>query len=161
VADTTGIASGIGMLNTSTTNTSLPQAAYVSIGARTSGETQNYYDLQFQGVIDDVALYNYALSPTQVAADYHAGTVGSTVSFTNPPPISVSTVNNQLSLTWPSKYVGYYFLQVQTNSIHIGISNNWVPYGGSIAATLNAGGVTNLISPANGCVFYRLMTNAP
>ncbi|HEV2331178.1 MAG TPA: autotransporter-associated beta strand repeat-containing protein [Verrucomicrobiae bacterium] len=94
------------------------------------------------------------------------GTLGvvSTVtgpSFTNPPPISVSAANNQLMLTWPANYVGYYYLQVQTNPLSIGLSNNWVPYGGSISATLTSSGITNGINLGNGTVFYRLMTNAP
>jgi hypothetical protein len=162
VADTTGIASGIGLFTATTTNTLLPQAAYVSIGARASGEAQTYYDLQFQGEVDDVALYNYALTSAQVAADYHAGTVGGGVSFTNPPPIAVSVQNGtNIVLNWPAEYVGYYFLEYQTNSTKVGLSSNWLPVGGSIAATLDATGWTNAITTTNGCVFFRLMTNAP
>jgi hypothetical protein len=162
VADTTGVANGVGLLNSVTTNTALPQAAYVNIGARASGQAQSYDDFQFQGQIDDVALYNYALTPAQVAADFNAGTVGGGVSFNNPPPIvySLQTGTNVV-LSWPSKYVGYYFLEYQTNTTKVGLSTNWLPVGGSIAATLNATGWTNSITTTNGCVFFRLMTNAP
>jgi hypothetical protein len=82
-------------------------------------------------------------------------------SFTTPPPISFSTANNQFALKWPSNYVGYYFLQVETNPVTVGLSNDWVPYNGSVSATLTSPGITNAIDPNNGTVFYRLMTNAP
>src|SRR5204863_9736466 len=42
----------------------------MSIGSRLAGSGSTDYDSQFQGVIDDVALYNYALSPAQVAGHY-------------------------------------------------------------------------------------------
>lgn len=89
------------------------------------------------------------------------GVVGSFPSFTNPPPISFSTANNQFMLKWPSNYVGYYYLQVETNPVTVGLSNDWVPYNGSVSATLMSPGITNGINPNNGTVFYRLMTNAP
>jgi hypothetical protein len=45
----------------------------LSIGARQSGGSNPpNYDFQFIGVIDDVSLYNYALSSTQVANHYYA-----------------------------------------------------------------------------------------
>jgi hypothetical protein len=114
------------------------------------------------GEVCEVALYTNALTSTQVQSLYNAaeGFV-SVVGFTNGPPIKVSVANNQLMLNWPSQYVGYYYLQVQTNSVRTGISNNWVPYGGSVGATLNSAGITNGVNPGNGVVFYRLMTNAP
>jgi hypothetical protein len=43
----------------------------VSIGAR-KFTSESDYNLQFTGVIDDVAIYNYALSPGQVLSHYYA-----------------------------------------------------------------------------------------
>jgi autotransporter-associated beta strand protein len=82
-------------------------------------------------------------------------------SFTSPPPISFSSANNQFMLRWPSNYVGYYYLQVQTNPLTVGLSTDWVPYNGSASATLTSPGITNSIDPNAPTVFYRLMTNAP
>lgn len=45
----------------------------VAIGARQSG-TGAIHDLQFVGTIDEVAIYNYALSPAQALAHYTIGT---------------------------------------------------------------------------------------
>lgn len=44
----------------------------VSIGSRKSGFNANY-NLNFVGSIDEVAIYNYALSPAQVQNHYNAG----------------------------------------------------------------------------------------
>jgi hypothetical protein len=116
----------------------------------------------FQGEIGESAIFNHTLSSSQLSQLFAAATNGvQSVGFTTPPPISFVSTNGMLSLTWPSKYVGYYYLQVQTNKVTVGLSTNWVPYGGSVSSTLNSGGITNNINPANGTVFYRLMTNAP
>jgi hypothetical protein len=44
----------------------------MSIGARISGNGDNNYDNQYFGLIDEVAVYNYALTSNQVAAHYLA-----------------------------------------------------------------------------------------
>lgn len=156
-----------GMLDTSissvTPNGILPgSSADVLIGAAPD-YTNNPASLgrQFAGQVCEVALFTNALTLAQVQALYNSAEGVSSTGFTNAPPIAVSTSGGELSLTWPAKYVGYYYLEVQTNNLSVGISTNWVPYGGSVAATLNSGGVTNSINAGNGCVFYRLMTNAP
>lgn len=71
---------------------------------------------------------------------------------TVPPIIGFSVTTNQLTLSWPPNHLGW-ILEAQTNSISIGISNNWEPVNGST-------GVTNIVIPinvTNGTVFYRLM----
>jgi hypothetical protein len=117
----------------------------------------------FQGQISEAAIFNYTLSASQLTQMYSAATNATgVIGFTNAPPVSFSILNNnQLVLTWPAGYAGYYYLEIQTNSVAKGISTNWTPVGGSIAATLNVDSWTNVISPTNGCVFYRLMTNGP
>ncbi|SPE59770.1 exported hypothetical protein [Verrucomicrobia bacterium] len=61
-AITEGAINGLGILAPTTP---------LSIGSRRSS-TVSGYDDQFIGTIDDVALYNYALSPSQVLAHYYA-----------------------------------------------------------------------------------------
>jgi glucose/arabinose dehydrogenase len=56
---------------------------------------------------------------------------------------------NQVTLSWPVAGVR---LQVQTNSLAVGLSTNWVDVPGSTATNQ----VVFPINPANGSVFYRL-----
>jgi hypothetical protein len=149
--DTTGFASGAGVLAATTANTLLPQAALVSIGARASNQSVTNYDFQFQGEIQDVALYNYALSATQVASDYKASGLV-IIPNLSPTNIVFSVANNLIQLSWPSDHTGW-TLQAQTNSVRVGLSNNWVNVVGS--TTTNRLAVP--LNPANGTVFYRLV----
>ncbi len=150
--DASNIAPSLGVLTTTTTNSLLPQTAFVSIGARASGQAVTNYDFQFQGKIQDVALYNYALSAAQVAVHYQAS--GLAVAPINPNPTNLvfGVTNNQLYLTWPADHTGWQ-LQAQTNNLSVGISTNWVNVGGS-------SGTNQVIVPinlTNGGVFYRLV----
>jgi len=124
-ADSTGIATGVGLQTATTTNTTLPGAALVNIGARTSSETVTNYDSQFKGLIDDVAIYNYALSSNAVAAHYQAGTFlpPETVFITNPG-------GGQVRLNW-----SFGTLQGATNAAgpYLDINNATSPY--TISAT--------------------------
>ncbi|HTV41028.1 MAG TPA: LamG-like jellyroll fold domain-containing protein [Candidatus Sulfotelmatobacter sp.] len=151
-ADTTGFASGLGVLTTTTTNTLLPQTALVSIGARTSTEAVANYDLNFNGNIQDVALYNYALSPQQVLTHYLAsqGIVFS-IAPTNI-TASYSSSSSSLTLSWPANHTGW-TLQAQTNGLSVGISTNWVNVSGSAGANQ----VVIPVNMTNGTVFYRLI----
>ena len=78
---------------------------------------------------------------------------GLTPGPTTPPPLSFSISGNTLMLSWPSAYAGY-VLQVETNSLSVGLSNNWVnvPNSTSVLST----NIT--VNPnVNGTVFYRLV----
>jgi autotransporter-associated beta strand protein len=79
-------------------------------------------------------------------------TNGGLVIPTAPPPIKFSLSGTTLTLSWPSAYLGY-ILQAQTNSVKVGLSNNWVNVSGSGSGT----SVNITINPANGTVFYRLI----
>jgi hypothetical protein len=106
---------------------------------------------QFIGTIADVALYNYALTATQVAAHFQLGTVGTLV---NPNPTNIVTSvigGTNLMLTWPTDHKGW-ALQVQTNSVHVGLSTNWA----TVANSTFTNQVVVPINKANGVVFYRL-----
>ena len=57
-----------------------------------------------------------------------------------------------MTLSWPASYTGWR-LETQTNSLNVGLSNNWVAVPGS--TTVNT--VTLPINAASGAVFYRLV----
>ncbi len=65
-AITPNIPGGLGVLET---------AAPVSIGSRKSGATSTYNN-QFNGIIDEVAIYNHALGSNQVLTHYYAANPG-------------------------------------------------------------------------------------
>jgi fructan beta-fructosidase len=65
--------------------------------------------------------------------------------------LSYSLSGGLLTVSWPTSYLGW-VLQVQTNSLNVGLSTNWVDIAGSGNVTS-----TNLpINKANPTVFYRL-----
>jgi hypothetical protein len=77
----TGISGGIQMGTTP-----------ISIGSRESGFNANY-DLNFVGSIDEVAIYDYALSPSQIQNHYAAGL--------NPVvTLNIQRLGGNLVLTW-------------------------------------------------------------
>jgi len=94
VAGTASISSGAGLLSSSRA---------MLIGARPSSSTTNANDFQFVGFVNDVAVYNYALSAAQVESHY--ASAGVPPNFTQTPPASVS-VNGYGTLTIPAAAVG-------------------------------------------------------
>jgi hypothetical protein len=71
-----------------------------AIGARgkwkyASGYPTAGQDRQFTGGIDEAAIYNYALSPSRIAAHYSMGTYG-------PSPLTITHSGANVVLTWPS-----------------------------------------------------------
>lgn len=69
-------------------------------------------------------------------------------------PVSVTpTVNgSNLTLTWPADQTGW-TLEMQTNSLAVGISTNWIPVAGSSATNQ----ITIPINPAINTTFFRLV----
>ncbi len=84
-----------GVSNATTTITGGVQSSPypLTIGSRQSGTGP--FDLNFAGTIDEVALYNYALSAAQVTNHYFMGTNAFPVMLT------LQTLGNQIKLTWP------------------------------------------------------------
>jgi len=71
-----------------------------------------------------------------------------------PPTITAAVVNGtNLNLSWPSAWTGGVLMQGQTNSLAIGISNNWVTIPGTDAGNT----FSTVIRQANGAVFFRLI----
>lgn len=115
------------------------------------GMSQYPGDPLFNGQLDEMYIYNYALSDTEVAR----------LAANQPPPpptptvLSFSASNNTLVLSWPSNYVGSRLL-VQTNKLALGISantNDWTAVANS-AGTNSVSVPSNLLLPAE---FYRLV----
>jgi autotransporter-associated beta strand protein len=111
------------------------------------------------------ATLNYANVPAnwngdqlQVTVSNASGTTNAFVTLaisninTSPTNIVASVTNNLLYLSWPTDHIGWQ-LQAQTNSVSVGISNNWVNVNGSTGTNQ----VAMPINPANGTVFYRLI----
>ena len=71
---------------------------------------------------------------------------------TNPTNIVFSVSGGNLTLSWPADHTGWELL-VQTNSLSVGISNNWVPVAGSTSVN----SIAIPINLTNGSVFYRLV----
>jgi hypothetical protein len=141
---TTGAPAGVGLLTAATTNTALPGAALISIGARASSQSVTNYDLQFKGRIEDVAIYNYVLSPTQVHADFITGVQGAA--------IVPSLAGTNLTLAWPAARIGWRLL-AQTNSLTKGLGTNWV----AVASATTTNTVVIPINRTNASVFYKLI----
>jgi hypothetical protein len=120
-----------GALNGSTTITAgtgiLGLTVPMSIGSRLAGLSSTDYDSQFQGVIDDVALYNYALSPAQVASHYFSAGVPPVI--TQIQPFNEET-NSGATATFTVTAAGTAPLAYQW------YDNNNVPISGATTATL-------------------------
>ena len=70
---------------------------------------------------------------------------------TNPTNITSVVNGSNLELSWPADHIGW-TLQVQTNTLNVGLGTNWV----SVPGSTSVHSVTNTINAANGSVFYRL-----
>jgi hypothetical protein len=70
----------------------------------------------------------------------------------NPPVLTNTVSGSNLRLSWAADHIGWK-LQVQTNSINVGIARNWQ----TIPETSTVNTWTIPIDPANGCVFCRLI----
>ena len=71
---------------------------------------------------------------------------------TNPTNITATVSGGDLILQWPADHTGW-TLQVQTNSLNVGLNTNW----SSVAGSALVNSVTNAINPENGAVFYRMV----
>ena len=71
---------------------------------------------------------------------------------TNSPVLTKSVSGNTLTLSWPADHLGWRLL-VQTNSLTVGLHNNWVTWPNSTNLT----SVPFTLNPANPSVFFRLV----
>jgi len=99
----------------------------MSIGSRLAGSGSTDYDNQFTGVIDDVALYNYALSPAQIGAHYFAAGVPPVITQIQP---FNEEINSGATATFTVTATGTAPLAYQW------YDNNSAPISGATTATL-------------------------
>lgn len=139
---TTGFNSALGILGATTP---------LSIGARRSG-TGSDYDLQFPGTIDEVALYNYALSSTQVLAHYYAANPGPvfTVQPTN------TTVSAGSTLLMYSSAYGPGTLSYQWYQSTDASASAFAPLAGQTSSNLT---ITSISPTLDQFYYYVVVTN--
>lgn len=87
----------------------------------------------------------------KLAVDGTIAVIGTSTINPNPTDIAVTVAGGNLTLSWPQDHTGW-TLQVQTNSISVGLSTNWFDVPGS--TTTNS--VTLPVSPDHDAVFYRM-----
>jgi hypothetical protein len=109
------------------------------------GMSQYPADPFFNGRLDEVFIYNYCLSDTEVA---HLA------SNQLPPPLvpaamTASASGNAMTFSWPSNYVGY---RLESNSISLTATGSWFTVVGSAATNQ----MILPISASSLNVFYRL-----
>jgi hypothetical protein len=71
---------------------------------------------------------------------------------TNPVPLGAAVVGGSLQLSWPADHTGWR-LEVQTNTLAVGLRTNWFTVSGSAATNQ----VSLPIDSANGSLFFRLV----
>ncbi|MBU6410690.1 MAG: hypothetical protein KGR98_09905, partial [Verrucomicrobia bacterium] len=118
----------------------------MAIGAR-DGDNAGDYTRQFAGTMNDVAVYNYALSPAQVLADYDSADIPAYVS--SQPPASL-VVDAGGTATIRAGLVGTPPLAIQWYS-------NSVAIPGATNSTLI---LSNVSSSADGSTYYVTVQNA-
>jgi len=109
------------------------------------GDSQYAADPFFNGRLDEMFIYNYALSSTEITR----------LAANLPPPptvptaMSVSLVGNSLLLAWPSNYIG---CRLESNTESLVATGSWLTVSGSTSNNQMSLPVDQ--SSAN--VFYRL-----
>ncbi len=70
-------------------------------------------------------------------------------------PVNITPLppnNGQLQLSWPQDHLGWH-LQIQTNSLNVGLGTNWV----NVPNSTTTNQVFISIDPKNGSLFLRLV----
>ena len=154
VAATTNIPAGAGIIEAS---------APLTIGAGIAAGQTDYGTssaLEFDGFIDDVATYKYALSPGQVVNQY-ASVPGNfvAVSFVTPPPLATFPYLANQTLTIPvtavgSASLGYYWTNVTAGGV---VASGQTDVPGNLNATLT---IPNASTSLSGDQLELVVTNA-
>lgn len=145
---TTNVASGGGIFN----NAAWPMTMGAKAANATSGNS-----VQTFGYMNDVAVFNYALSAGQIAAEYDASG-GAIPPYFNPPPTNNVVAISNTTLTVSATVIGtppigYQWINLNTSAtIAAGTTN-----GTSLNATLN---YANLPASWNGDQLELIATNA-
>jgi autotransporter-associated beta strand protein len=117
-------------------------------GSLSGGEVFKLFDAtNYDGTFDTSQLPTL---PSPLGWDASMLGVNGTLSVTGGSPIlGVSQSGNQLTFSW----TGAYKLQAQTNSLAIGLSNNWTDYPGGGSSPVSV-----TITPTTPAVFFRLIS---
>jgi hypothetical protein len=109
------------------------------------GESQYEADPLFNGRLDELFIYNYALSGTEI----------SRLAANQPPPptvptrMSTSLESNALLISWPSNYAG---CRLESNAASLTATGLWFTVPGSASSNL----MSIPISPSRSNIFFRL-----
>ncbi len=142
--------------NTSGANDTISLWIDPPAGVVTPGVAANVVNSTFDvGVISAFGININGAFPIGIdevrVGDVYGDVVGYTGAPLAPPTITSIVTGNQLTLSWPGEYLGW-FLQSQTNSANVGIATSWTDVAGSETDTNS---VVN-IDPENPTVFFRL-----
>jgi hypothetical protein len=107
------------------------------------GDSQYPADPFFNGRLDELYIYNYALSDVEIAR-----LMNNLPPATDPTSLLTTISNNTFGLSWPADHIGWR-LQVQTN----GLGTNWFDVPGSSATNVFA----MPIGGTGASLFYRLI----
>jgi hypothetical protein len=151
----TAIPSGSGILTA--TNPVLGSLSFMGIGSRMAAEVGSFSD-QFLGDINDVAIYNYALSPSQVLNQYLDG--AEILPYFNPaPPVSIIIVSNTPAvlpaMAFGGPVMGYQWVNESTSTLLASGT------GTANGTSLNASYTNNAVPASwNGQTLQLTVTNA-
>jgi len=135
---------------TGTYNPGYTFATAPALGGRADNINQPNND-SFLGSLDELSVYNAALTPAQILAIYDAGAAGKSLPAHLAPPSPVITSSGpNLTIAWPA--TGAYSVQQTTNLV---IPGSWVPSTFTII-TLNGTNYITFTPPATGSLFFRL-----
>jgi len=109
------------------------------------GQSQYPADPSFSGRLDEVFIYNYALSDTEIAR---------LMNNQPPPPVTPTNISfglagNIVNLSWASNYVGS---RLESNSVSLTATGSWFTVSGSVLTNQ----VFSPIDASRTNVFYRL-----
>jgi hypothetical protein len=109
------------------------------------GESQYPADPFFNGRLDELFIYNYALSSTEITR----------LAANQPPPptvpttMAVSLTGNSLMISWPSNYIG---CRLESNAVSVAAGGSWF----TVPASSSNNQISIPIDPSGSNVFYRL-----
>jgi hypothetical protein len=110
------------------------------------GDSQYAADPLFNGRLDEVFIYNYALSSAEITR----------LAANQPPPptfpttMSFSLTANSLWLSWPANYIG---CRLESNAVSVTASGSWFTIPGSASNTQ----ISIPLDSSSSNVFYRLV----
>ncbi|HEV2319353.1 MAG TPA: LamG-like jellyroll fold domain-containing protein, partial [Verrucomicrobiae bacterium] len=127
----------------------------LTIGAGITNDSPQGYTLQFFGNINDVAAFNYALTASQVAAQFTATGVAPAL---DPPPVAHATANGGGPLTIQAGALGTAPLYYWWQDVSAGTN---VVAGSTNGSLLNAALMVNSVPPAwNNDTLNLVVSNA-